>query len=76
MIGQLESHLQIAKTMVDKIGYGRRQPEILLLEAQLHFVRGEREQAGVTLAQAKTLLDKMGIRFWDFEVRRLEQEIG
>jgi hypothetical protein len=73
MIAQLESHLQIAKTMVGKMGYGRRQPEILLLQAQLHFARAEREQAGVTLAQAKALLDKMGIRMWDFEVQQLEQ---
>ncbi len=75
MLSEFESHLQTAKEMVDKMGYGRRQPEILLLEAQLAFAKDEKVEARVHLGKAKQLLEKMGIREWDFEVRELERQL-
>jgi tetratricopeptide (TPR) repeat protein len=69
-------HLKQAAELVKETGYHRRDPEVELGYAGLFLAQGELAQAREHLARGKTLLDKMGIRCWDFEVRRLEQGIG
>ena len=61
--------------MVNKTGYHRRDPEVELGYAALFFAQGDQAKAREHLGTAKTVLDKMGIRCWDFEVRRLENEL-
>ncbi len=71
-----ENHLSIAADMINKMGYGRRQPEILLLKAQLHFAKGNKRESQKMLAEAKSSFKKMGIKMWDWEVRELERKIN
>ncbi|HUV02859.1 MAG TPA: tetratricopeptide repeat protein [Desulfobacteria bacterium] len=75
MVSEFAGHLQTGKEMVEKMGYGRRQPEILMLEAQLAFANGDKEKAREWLEKAKTKFDEMGIRQWDFEVAELEERL-
>jgi tetratricopeptide (TPR) repeat protein len=76
MVGRLKMHSEQAAELVQKTGYHRRDPEIELGYAGLFFAQGDHVKAREHLGTAKTVLDKMGIRCWDFEVRRLEQVIG
>jgi hypothetical protein len=75
MIDRLKLHVEKADKLVQKTGYHRRSPEVEMGYAGLFFAQGEQDRAGEHLGKAKALLDKMGIRMWDFEVRRLEQFI-
>ena len=76
MGNRMKMHLEKAKDLVNKTGYHRRDPELLLLQAQLHFASGAKENARNWLNKTKKRFDEMGIRMWDFEVRELEQAIG
>jgi hypothetical protein len=49
--------------------------KITLGYAGLFFAQGDQVKAREHLGTAKTVLDKMGIRCWDFEVRRLDDEL-
>jgi tetratricopeptide (TPR) repeat protein len=71
-----DDHLNQATELVNETGYHRRDPELLLIQAQPHFASGDRENARIWLNKAKEKIDEMGIRMWDFEVRELEQKIG
>jgi hypothetical protein len=68
-------HLKQAAELVQETGYHRRDPEVELGYAGLFFIQEDQAKAREHLVKAKALLDKMGIRCWDFEVRRLEQVI-
>jgi tetratricopeptide (TPR) repeat protein len=68
-------HLYEAKRLVEETGYHRRDPEVLLLEAQLAFANGDKENAREWLEKAKATFEKMGIREWDFEVAELERRL-
>jgi len=54
-----------------EMDYHRRDPEIHLIEAQLHLASGEKERERESLAKAKVLIDKMGMHRWDVEVKEL-----
>jgi len=69
-------HLKQAADLVKQTKYHRRDPEVELGYAGLFFAQGEQAKAREHLGKAKVLLEKMGIRYWDFEVRRLEEAIG
>ncbi|UCE07881.1 MAG: hypothetical protein JSW07_07575, partial [bacterium] len=75
-IAQAQSHLKNAETLVNETGYHRRDPELLLLQAQLHFASGDKENTRIWLNKAKDRFDEMGVRMWDFEVRELEEKLG
>jgi hypothetical protein len=75
-IVQAQSHLKNAETLVNETGYHRRDPELLLIQAQLHFASKDKENARIWLNKAKKRFDEMGIRMWDFEVRELEKRLS
>jgi hypothetical protein len=68
-------HLTDAKRLVAETGYHRRDPEVLVLEAQVCFAQEDKEQAREWLVKAKKRFDEMGIREWDFEVAELERKL-
>ncbi len=68
-------HLDEAKRLFEETGYHRRDPEVLLLEAQVCFATGDKGNAREWLASAKKRFDEMGIRMWDFEVAGLEEKL-
>jgi hypothetical protein len=61
--------------LVQKTGYHRRDPEVELGYAGLFLAQGEQDKARERLGTAKTVLDKMGIRMWDFWVREMEENL-
>jgi tetratricopeptide (TPR) repeat protein len=72
LLDQFQNDLQTTKEMIEKTGYHRRDPEVLLLEAQLYFARGDRNNAAIWLKKAKDKFGEMGIRMWDHALRELE----
>ena len=44
--------------------------------ASLFFAQGDKVKARQHLEKAKQSLERMGIRMWDWEARRLEQAMG
>jgi len=76
IIDRLKQHVVKAAELVKGTGYRRRDPEVELGYADLFFAQGDQVKAREHLGRAKALFEKMGIRCWDFEVRRLEQLLG
>ena len=76
MVNRLKMHVEKAKELVKETGYHRRDPELLLLQAQLHFASGDRANARIWLSKAKGRFDEMGIRMWDWEVAGLERKLS
>ncbi len=76
MVDRLKMHLEQADKLVKKTGYHRRDPEVELGYAELFLAQGDKVKAQERLARGKYMLEEMGIRCWDFEVRRLEKVIG
>jgi tetratricopeptide (TPR) repeat protein len=76
LAARLKNHVEQAEKLVQQTGYHRRDPEVALGYAGLFLAQGDLTKAREHLARGKKLLEKMGIREWDFEVRRLEEEIG
>lgn len=56
--------------------YYCRDPEIHLIEAQLHLTSREKDKVGESLAKAKALINKMGMHRWDFKVKEIEENIS
>lgn len=75
MVARLKDHLESAKRMVNETGYHRRDPEVELGYTRLYLSDGDKENARVHLKKAKKLLEKMGIRMWDWEVEGLEKKL-
>ena len=67
-----KQHLEEAGKFVEETGYHRRDPEVELCYAGVFLAEGKKTKALEYLDKAKKTLDKMGIRMWDWEVRRLE----
>ena len=51
-------------------------PEVEMGYASLFFAQGDKVKARQHLEKAKQSLERMGIRMWDWEARRLEQAMG
>jgi tetratricopeptide (TPR) repeat protein len=68
MIVYMQNHFQKAVELVKETGYHRRDPELLLIEAQLNFVKKNKEKAQKLLGEAKALLNKIEIKIWDWEI--------
>jgi tetratricopeptide (TPR) repeat protein len=73
MVDRLKMHVEQAAALVHETGYHRRDPEVELGYANLFFAQGDQAKAREHLGRAKKLLDKMGVREWDWQVRRLEE---
>lgn len=69
---EAREHYEEAKKRVDDMGYHRRDPEVLLIQAELEIVEGDKRQATETLEKANKLIDEMGCHRWDVEVERLK----
>jgi tetratricopeptide (TPR) repeat protein len=72
---QARGHWKEAKERVAKMGYHRRDPEVMLIEAELAIVDGNKEAAGKKLRQAKKWIDEKGMHRWDVEVERLQGQL-
>ena len=68
-------HVEKAEGMIKKMGYHRRDPEVLLETAHLEILEGKKDVARKTLARAKKKIKKMGCHRWDIEVRELEKRL-
>jgi len=64
-------HYEEAAKRVDNMGYHRRDPEILLIQAELELNEGNKKQAKETLKTAERRINEMGCHRWDREVERL-----
>ncbi len=76
ILSEAERHLEEAAGRVEKMGYHRRDAEVLLIRAELEFMEGNKAQAKTTLAAAKDRIKEMGCHRWDTEVRRLQRKFG
>ncbi len=76
MIGRIKMHVEQADKLVKETKYHRRDPEVELGYAGLFWAQGEKGKAREHLERGKSILDEKGIRFWDFEVKWLEEVIG
>lgn len=65
-------HWKEAKERVEKMGYHRRDPEVMLIEAELEIEEGKKKAAKQTLKKAKECIDKMGCHRWDIELEELQ----
>ena len=72
---EAREHYEEAKKRVDDMGYHRRDPEVLLIQAELEIVEGDKKQAQETLEKAKKRIDEMGCHRWDSEVEILKDRI-
>jgi hypothetical protein len=65
-------HWEEAKERVEKMGYHRRDPEVLLIEAEVLGLSGKKEKGKKRLEKAKARIDEMGCHRWDSEVERIK----
>lgn len=72
---EAREHWKEAKDRVEKMGYHRRNPEVMLIETELELAEGNKEAAGKKLDEAKECIDKMGFHRWDVEVERLAAKV-
>ena len=71
---EAREHYEEASKRVEDMGYHRRDPEVLLIQAELEINEGDKKkQAKETLEKAKKQIEEMGCHRWDGEVRRLEK---
>jgi len=68
-------HLDNAGTMINEMGYHRRDPEILLETAHLQIIEGNKDAARKTLAAAKEKIDEMGCHRWDRDLGELSDRL-
>ncbi len=72
---EAREHYEEAKKRVEDMGYKRRDPELLLIQAELEIVEGKKEKGKETLSEAKNKIDEMGCHRWNGEVERLKNNI-
>jgi len=70
-----QKHLNKAETMVNEMGYHRRDPELLLETAHIQILEGKKDAARQTLAQAKKKIDEMGAHRWEIDLRELNKRL-
>ncbi len=75
LLEQARADLDRAEKLVQETGYHRRDPEGEMGFAALFIAQGEPVQAQAHFVKAKALLEKMGIRMWDWEIKALEKQI-
>ncbi len=75
MLARLKMHVEQAAALVQETGYHRRDPEVEMGFTALFIARGEYAKAQAHFVKAKALLEKMGIRMWDWEIKALEKQI-
>lgn len=68
--------LSETQTLVDKLGYGLKKPELLLAFAKLKQLEGNPHIAREKLSAAVQLFNEMGYRRWDTDVLNLQTALG
>ncbi len=67
IIGEGRKYFEEARSEIEEMGYHRRGPEVLLIEAEVLTLEGKK-----TLGKAKARIDEMGCHRWDSEVERIK----
>jgi len=76
--GRLEEareHFEEAAKRVEEMGYHRRDPEVLLIQAELELAEGKKAAAKKTLKAAERRINEMGCHRWDIEVERIKDSV-
>jgi tetratricopeptide (TPR) repeat protein len=76
ILAPAKADLEQAEKLIQETGYHRRDPEVEMGYASLFFAQKEPTLAREHLAKVKKLLEKMGIRMCDGEIKRLEGVSG
>ena len=69
---EAREHYEEAAKRVVNMGYHRRDPEVLLIQAELEMIEGNKKSAKETLGKAKKRIDELDCHRWDVEVERIE----
>jgi len=70
---EARGHYEEAANRIKYMGYHRRDPEVLLIQAELEIIESDKKSARETLKKAKKRIDEMGCHRWDVEVERLKE---
>ena len=71
MLAEARRYFEGAASEVDEMGYHRRDPEVLLIEAEILGLEGKNEDGKKRLDEAKAQIDEMGFHRWDSEIQRI-----
>jgi DNA anti-recombination protein RmuC len=66
-------HCEEAAKRVKDMGYHRRDPEVLLIQAEIELTEGNKKQAKEMLKTAERRINEMGCHRWDIELERLKR---
>ncbi len=69
---EARTHCEEAAKRVNDMGYHRRDPEVLLIQAEFLLNEDNKKLAQETLKTAEMRINEMGCHRWDIEVKRLE----
>lgn len=72
---EAREHYEKAAKRIESMGYHRRDPEVLLIQAELEIVEGKKVAAKKTLKAAERRVGEMGCHRWDIEAERLKNSI-
>ena len=71
ILAEGRKYLEEARSAIEEMGYQRRRPEVLLIEAEVLSLDGKKEDGKKRLEKAKARIDEMGCHRWDSEVERI-----
>ena len=72
---KVKKHLSMAKNMIKKMGYHRRDVEVRFINAGIALADGDKTTAQGHLSDAKRIIDENGLHGWDWEVKELEAKL-
>ncbi|MBW8040273.1 MAG: hypothetical protein FVQ85_09770 [Planctomycetes bacterium] len=72
IIGEGRKYFEKARSEIEEMGYQRRRPEVLLIEAEVLTLEGKKEEGKKRLEKAKARIDEMGCHRWGSEVERIK----
>jgi tetratricopeptide (TPR) repeat protein len=73
ILAEGRKYLEKGRNEIDDMGYHRRDPEVLLIEAEVLTLEGKKEKGKKRLEKAKARIDEMGCHRWDSEVERISE---
>jgi len=62
---EAREHYEEAAKRVKDMGYHRRDPEVLLIQAKLELTEGNKKQSKETLKTSERWINEMGCHRWD-----------
>jgi len=71
ILAEARKYFEKGRSEVDEMGYHRRDPELLLIEAEVLTLEGKKEEGKKTLEKAKDRINEMGFHRWDSEIQRI-----